>query len=74
MCLPRGVSPLGYPPAHCMLGYTPGTEFLTHTGENISFPQLLLRAVKIELTFLIQIQLSAHSLKHKVSFSGSPAA
>ena len=33
-------------PAHCMLGYTPWTEEMTHACENITFPQLLLRAVK----------------------------
>ena len=42
---PEQKSPL---PAHCMLGYNPPwTEFLTHTCENITVPQLLLRAVKI---------------------------
>ena len=35
-CLPRGV---GLPPP-------PPTEFLTYACENITFPQLLLRAVK----------------------------
>ena len=35
---------------HRMLGYTLlWTEFLTYTCENIAFPQLLLRAVNIEL-------------------------
>ena len=34
----------------CMLGYTPlWTEFLTHTCENITFPQLRLRTVTISL-------------------------
>ena len=54
-----GISVWGCLP-QCMLGYLPGgvcpvhagihipprwTEFLTHAGENITFPQLLLRTV-----------------------------
>ena len=37
------------PLSHCMLGYTLPlwTEGMTHAFENITFPQLLLRAVKI---------------------------
>ena len=31
----------------------PGTEFLTHVGENITFLQLLLRAIKI---FVISVK------------------
>ena len=58
VCLPRGESAQGRctppsgpretltPPAYCMLGYTPQwIEFLTHACENITFPQLLFRAV-----------------------------
>ena len=32
-------------------GRPPWTEFLTHACENITFPQLLLRTVKISLMF-----------------------
>ena len=49
-CLPRGCLPrVGV----CLGGaclwdvFTPRTEFLTHTCENITFPQLLLRANEI---------------------------
>ena len=47
-CLPGGCLP------QCMLGYTPllWTEFLTHACENITFPQLLLRTVKININLL----------------------
>ena len=38
-CLPRGVYPNG--------AHTPRTDFLTHACENITFPQPLLRTVKI---------------------------
>ena len=38
-CLPRGVYPNG--------ADTPRTDFLTHACENITFPQPLLRTVKI---------------------------
>ena len=54
-CLPRVVctTPLAplqariHPLAHFMLGYTPllRTEEMTHACVNITFPQLLLRAV-----------------------------
>ena len=47
---PVGVHPIlgRQPPAHCMLGYTPPRrEFLTLACENITFPELLRRAVKI---------------------------
>ena len=36
-------------PAQCMLGYTPPDRiFLTHACENITFPQLLLRMIKMQ--------------------------
>ena len=48
---PLPIACLGSHPAHCMLGSQPsppGTEFLTHACENITFLQLRLRAVKIK--------------------------
>ena len=65
-CLPLGLgrgvyTPLGrhpqadMPPAHCILGYIlPWTEFLTHACENITFPQLLLRPVKLFFNMLLE--------------------
>ena len=41
-----------HPSSHCMPGYTPPhplwTEWITHACENITFPQLRLRAAKIK--------------------------
>ena len=42
-CLLRGCTR----PAHCMLGYNPPVNLLKYRCENIIFPQLSLRAVKI---------------------------
>ena len=58
VCLGKGVCPRGFLPRGCLPGectlpwtqrQTPlsWTEFLTHASENITFPQLLLRTVKI---------------------------
>ena len=47
VCMPRGVHAQGVCMPAGMLCMPPRTEFLTHACENITFPQLLLRAVKI---------------------------
>ena len=52
-CTPEVHAGIHTPSAHCMLGYTsPLLCGLTDTCENITFPQLLLRAVIIRSTIL----------------------
>ena len=56
-CLPRGVSAWGGS-AQGGVHLTPWTEFLTDACENITFPQLLLRTVKMQTKcYLVYIQI-----------------
>ena len=68
-----GVYPGGCLP-QCMLGYTPPppswTEWLTHRCGNITFPQLLLRTVKILVRWNLHFMVSC-GVKNFRSFEAS---
>ena len=66
MYLPEGCTCQRVYLPQCMLGYTLPlwTEFLTHASENITFPPLRLRTVKIKRTFLYVVLKPLHHLRY----------